>query len=67
MPSRARRNGVKPVSSVEPNRIVPAMLSTRPMRVFIKVDLPTPLRPMTATISPLETLRSMPCSTGLPP
>ena len=35
--------------------------------VFIKVDLPAPLAPRTATISPACTSRSTPCSTGMRP
>src|ERR1700730_14322467 len=43
------------------------MAGTSPIRLFISVDLPTPLRPITATISPSRTSISRPCSTGFSP
>src|ERR1700761_9565631 len=47
--------------------MVPSMAGTSPIRLFIRVDFPTPLRPITATISPSRTSISRPCRTGLPP
>src|SRR5271165_377437 len=50
--------------SAPPKRIAPAQTRSCPIRQRINVDLPTPLRPMTATISPTRTFKSIPCRIG---
>ena len=47
----------------------PAVTSVpgRPMSAWASVLLPEPLGPMITWTSPLRTVRSMPCSTSLPP
>ena len=44
-----------------------ACARTMPERVRLSVDLPTPLEPSTATISPGSTVRSMPRNTSVSP
>src|SRR3954469_16408830 len=48
-------------------RIVPRHVCSRPIRQRIRVDLPTPLRPITPTISPRETDMVTPCRIGVAP
>src|SRR3954452_12627354 len=47
--------------------IVPRQVCSRPIRHRIRVDLPTPLRPITPTISPRETDMVTPCRIGVAP
>src|SRR5262249_17461380 len=54
-------------TSLPSTRIWPDFAGITPISDFISVDLPMPLRPTTATISPGWTARSMPCSTSLWP
>src|SRR3981189_2651392 len=67
MPRRARRCATSALTSSPLNTMEPSVGGRSPISVRISVDLPTPLRPITATISPSRTSMSMPCSTGLPP
>ena len=45
----------------------PAVAGSRPIRQRMVVVLPTPLRPIRLTISPLPIAMSMPRSTGVLP
>jgi hypothetical protein len=47
--------------------MVPPEARSRPIRQRIVVVLPTPLRPIRATISPLPMLRSTPVRIGVAP
>src|SRR4051794_1846567 len=47
--------------------IVPRHVCSKPIRHRIRVDLPTPLRPITPTISPRETDMVTPCRIGVAP
>jgi hypothetical protein len=47
--------------------MVPRQVCSRPIRQRISVDLPTPLRPITPTISPRETCMLTPCRIGVAP
>src|ERR1700759_5134744 len=47
--------------------IVPRQVCSRPIRQRIRVDLPTPLRPITPTISPREIDMLTPCRIGVAP
>src|SRR5713226_9753522 len=67
MPRRARRCATIVLTSSPLNTMEPSVGGSSPISVRISVDLPTPLRPITATISPSRTSISSPCSTGLPP
>ncbi len=60
MPSRARLWAGRSSTDEPRNTTDPLSRGRSPIRLFIKVDLPTPLRPMTATISPSRTLMSTP-------
>ena len=40
---------------------------TRPAMVFSVVDLPAPFEPMSVTILPCSTVRSMPLTASMPP
>lgn len=51
--------------SVPSTDTFPSRNGTRPISDFIRVDLPIPLRPITATISFGATAKSSPCSTSL--
>src|ERR1700679_3188725 len=47
--------------------MVPRQVSRSPIRHRISVDLPTPLRPITPTISPRPTDMLTPCRIGVAP
>src|SRR3954451_13153002 len=67
MPRWARWCGFRPLMSRPSNVTAPSMADSSPIRVFIRVDLPTPLRPITAAMVPRSTVNSTPCRTGLSP
>jgi hypothetical protein len=51
------------LTSVPPTSTWPERLGITPISDFIRVDLPMPLRPTTARISPGVTVKLTPCST----
>ncbi|CPI17224.1 Uncharacterised protein [Bordetella pertussis] len=57
-PSRAISNGCRPAISRPMNSTAPRRLASRPMTALNVVDLPAPLRPISATTSPRRTSRS---------
>src|SRR5690606_3689785 len=67
IPNRARLKEGNCEMGEPANLISPLLTGNKPIRLFISVDLPTPLRPMTARISPCFMSRSMPCNTGFEP
>ena len=46
--------------------MLPLVAPTSPLMQLSKVDLPAPLGPMMATMSPSATSKEMPCNTSLP-
>ena len=56
MPSRARRGAPSRVTSMSRKAMLPAEGRMSPMIVLISVVLPTPFRPISATISPVPTV-----------
>src|SRR3954468_4549955 len=68
-PERARSSGSASVMSSPRNRICPSVTSRFgwPMMTLARVDLPEPLGPMRAWISPLLTVRSRPLRIFLSP
>ena len=63
MPSAARLCAGARVISVPASAIRPAVIRVRPMIVFSTVDLPEPLAPSTARISPGANRSDSPSST----
>jgi hypothetical protein len=61
-PVRPRLLGELKETGCPSNSIVPASGAVTPVRQLMKVDLPAPLSPMSATISPWRTAKSTPCS-----
>ena len=59
-PGRARLDGGSRVMSTPSRKSCPPVALSTPRTVFTSVVLPAPLRPTTATISPLDTARLTP-------
>ncbi len=57
MPSRAMSGALMPAMSTPLNFTLPLAGGTSPTRLLSSVDLPAPLRPSSATISPSRTCR----------
>ena len=68
MPALPRTSADQSVMSSPRNRIVPSVTtySGLPRSTEARVDLPDPLGPMRAWISPFSTTRSTPCRMGVP-
>ena len=64
MPSRARRNMGSEVTSVPPNRTVPALGAIIPTVMRKEVVLPAPFGPRSPTISPGFTSNETPSTTA---
>src|SRR6266446_546591 len=66
-PSRAISCGARRVRSTPSNSIEPRQGSRKPITVFIRVVLPMPLRPSSATASPARTSSETPKRIGVAP
>src|SRR5439155_9596752 len=67
MPARARTSGVAFVRSWPLKTTRPAVGRSRPMTLLSSVVLPTPLRPIRQTTSPVATSRSTPRTIAVSP
>src|SRR5215469_12277344 len=67
MPSSTRCSGERPASERPLNAIAPPKRGTSPEMALSVVDLPAPLAPISATISPALTCISRPRSAGIGP
>ena len=56
-----------PAMSVPSKRTVPAVGRKMPLTLLLRVDLPAPLEPSSATISPASTASETPRSTSTGP
>src|SRR3569832_2034216 len=61
------RCGLVAIASAPQTRMLPLRVGRMPTIERISVDLPTPLRPSRATVSPSPTVRDSPCKTWLSP
>src|SRR3979411_393701 len=66
-PARAASRGVALVMSRPPKRTCPALTGSNPDSARSMVVLPAPLGPSSATTSPGDTVKSIPCSTRILP
>ena len=64
MPRRMIWFGLRPVTGAPSRRTSPPNTGTVPATAFTKVDLPAPLGPRIATISPSATEKSIPLTMG---
>ena len=66
-PARTRASGRNPMSSSPPSRIEPRWQRWRPATTSMSVDLPAPLAPTRARISPASTEKVTSSSAWTPP